>query len=215
VSRTIEQERSDAERAKSNPIFGTDFSKPLSAIIEGLRSQMTATRGHIKDIERAYPGWKERVEHVEGLLTCGIIALANSNKEIIDYEIRTADTERGFSLAFKPRGIGLDSCPGCFVCGTDLRSEGANHYMNNISGFVNSKEDGQQIVEWFLFGARLDYRESEPSWIQVKIGSCDQHLPNLQYLNDTTYKSHGYIRKIDIAEAVALIIVPDPDINKG
>jgi hypothetical protein len=75
------------------------------------------------------------------------------------------------------RGIGLDSTPGCFVCG------GKQGMYNNIAAFVITKAAGERVVAMFHQGARLDYREHEPDWIQVKIGACNRHLPNLQILD--------------------------------
>jgi len=83
---------------------------------------------------------------------------------------------------FSSRGIGLDDCT-CFVCGTHDR-DGLGHTMlNNISAFVQCKEAGERIVGMIQRGARLDYREHEPDYVQVKIGACDKHLPNLELLN--------------------------------
>lgn len=146
-------------------------------------------------------GWKDRVEHVEGLLTCGIVALANSNEEIVKFEIRKDDTERGQHLLFRTRGIGLDVCPCCFVCGATQRAPGANHYLNNIAAFVASREEGASIVEWFEGKAAMDFREKEPNWIQVKVGACDLHLANLQALDGQTGR-YGVIRQRDIADAL-------------
>lgn len=66
---------------------------------------------------------------------------------------------------WKPRGIGSDCVP-CLLTG------GPETLRPNISGFVESLEAGLRVVE--LFGgeqyARLDYRKSEPNWVQVKVG---------------------------------------------
>jgi hypothetical protein len=85
---------------------------------------------------------------------------------------------------FHCRGIGKDYTPGCFVCG------GPSTLYHNISGFVASREAGVNIVRWFGgAGAILDYRVHEPNWIQVKIGSCDAHLPHLRKLDELTASS--------------------------
>lgn len=188
------------EDYRKSPIYGTDFSKELSVIIETIRNQMTQTRGHITDIGYGYPGWKERVEHVGGLLTCGIIALAYARDEIAKFEIARDDKDVGPSHMFRVRGIGLDMCPCCFVCGTTERSPGANSYLNNISAFTDSKEAGEQIVAWFEKGARLDFRPSEPNWIQVKIGGCDAHVDSLRDL-EKLVSVHDRIRQAHIAAA--------------
>ncbi len=93
---------------------------------------------------------------------------------------------------FRPRGIGGDSTPGCFVCG------GEPGYRSNISGFVESKEAGEHAVAMFTQGARLDWRANEPDWIQVKVGACPAHVPNLEMLYRLTCNSHlitpGFIK---------------------
>lgn len=81
---------------------------------------------------------------------------------------------------FKSRGIGLDSTPGCFVCG------GRQGMYNNIAAYVQTKAAGERIVTMFVHGARLDFREHEPEYIQVKVGACKKHLPQLEYLHELT-----------------------------
>jgi len=95
---------------------------------------------------------------------------------------------------FGSRGLGADAVD-CFVCG-----EKCNHVFANISGFVTTKESGQRIADMFQCGARLDFRPSEPSWIQVKIGACKQHLINLELLNQVV--KDGFINKKRIEYAM-------------
>lgn len=101
---------------------------------------------------------------------------------------------------FNSRGIGLDHCT-CFVCGTSKRSndESSSEYLNNIAAFVSSKEAGERVVGMFEMGARLDFRYYEPNWIQVKVGSCDEHLPNLKKLNELVSDGTINMDKIKIA----------------
>lgn len=81
------------------------------------------------------------------------------------------------SIPFRTRGIGSEFGK-CFKC------DHAQGLMGNISAFVDNREDGERIVEMFNnHGVYLDYRESEPNWIQVKILACTEHLPDLQLLN--------------------------------
>jgi len=82
---------------------------------------------------------------------------------------------------FHPRGIGLDTCT-CFVC--DLTDR--NTMLNNIAAFVQCKDAGERVVEMFGHGARMDYRDHEPDRVQVKVGACDKHLPNLKKLFELT-----------------------------
>src|SRR3989344_4039782 len=102
------------------------------------------------------------------------------------------DTEGEF---FRSRGIGLETTPGCFVCGGDKR------LYNNIAAFVQCKEAGERAIAMFPQAARLDYRDFEPDRIQVKIGACDVHLPNLQKLDELT--RNGVITNMHISEARA------------
>ena len=80
----------DRERYQKNPIFGSDFSKPISVLIEDVRHELTKARGHLHDIEHG-TCWGGGVDHVVGLLTCGLVALAHSKKEIVECEIRWDD----------------------------------------------------------------------------------------------------------------------------
>lgn len=93
---------------------------------------------------------------------------------------RTDKKPDGEGEFFHSRGVGLDMTPGCFVCGGDKRLH------NNIAAFVQCKEAGGRVVAMFSQGARLDYRDFEPDRVQVKIGSCDKHLANLQKLDELT-----------------------------
>lgn len=83
---------------------------------------------------------------------------------------------------FSSRGIGLDSCT-CFVCKTHDRDGKGHTMLNNIAAFVQCREAGVRVVAMFPLGARLDYRDFEPDYVQVKVGACDEHLPNLERLD--------------------------------
>lgn len=98
---------------------------------------------------------------------------------------------------FASRGIGLDQTPGCFVCG------GGVGLFSNIAAFVQCKEAGERVVGMFGGkGARMDYREYEPDRVQVKIGACDTHKPNLKKLHElTSAAADGVITTEMIEEA--------------
>jgi hypothetical protein len=82
---------------------------------------------------------------------------------------------------FRSRGIGRDETPGCFVCGGDTC------IRHNIAAFVRCQTAGQRVLRLFPpRRARLDYRDFEPDRVQVKIGACDAHLPNLETLHAAT-----------------------------
>lgn len=76
-----EQQQYDIE----HPIFGTDLLRPLSVVIEDFRSQLARIRGGLTDVVRAF-GYKDRIEHIEGLLTCGLIALHATAEELRKWE---------------------------------------------------------------------------------------------------------------------------------
>lgn len=166
---------------EKRPIFDTDITKPIPVLIEEVRRDLTKLRGKLYDIGDCL-GWKDRFEAVSGLLTCGISVLYGVKEEIIKSEsqARERKEERGElpkSYGVNNRGLGTDHTPGCFVCG------GASGLHSNISMFVASKEDGEAIIGLFKLGARLDYREREPEWIQVKVGACETHFENLKLLS--------------------------------
>ncbi|MEX2209807.1 MAG: hypothetical protein WD603_00175 [Patescibacteria group bacterium] len=81
---------------------------------------------------------------------------------------------------FRVRGIGRDRTPGCFVCG------GEEELYHNIAAFVQCKASGERVVAMFETGVRLDYRDFEPNRVQVKVGACDTHRPNLDRLYELT-----------------------------
>lgn len=70
------------------PIYGTDFSQPLSKTVEELRSQISHIRGQLYDIGYSYPAWKDRVESVQGLLTCGLVSLYGVAEEMRKHELQ-------------------------------------------------------------------------------------------------------------------------------
>ncbi len=125
-------------------------------------------------------------------------------REGIDSHGKPDKQPEGGGEFFWSRGIGLDSCT-CFVCGTRDRDRMGHIYLNNIAAFVQCKASGQRIIQMFdkvANGALLDYRVHEPDRIQVKIGACDAHLPNLQLLDKLC--NDGVITLDRVAAAVSL-----------
>lgn len=183
-------------------IFGLEFNAAKHILIARIRDQLTQVRGMISDFKHEYPGWREHVAPAEGALTCVLITLYNLQQELLSHEIKEKDRIEGPSYRFGVRGIGLDICPGCFVCGSEKRNETSNHYLNNIAAFVDSEAEGKMLVGWFDKGAFLDFRLTEPNWIQVKIGCCDKHLPNLRHLEELT-RDQGRIRQVYVKQSIA------------
>lgn len=182
------------------PQISIKYQKPISQVIDDIRDLLVKARDQLEDIRDESSAVKDKTGPVEGLLTCGLIALYRARDEMREFEIRQDNQVRGQSLYFAPRGIGTDNCPGCFVCGT--RVLGGGRAMSNISAFVKSKEEGETIVQWFTGVARLDFRPSEPNWIQVKVGVCGNHEPELAILQKTT-GSYNCIRRRDITDIIA------------
>lgn len=183
------------EHYRKNPIFGTNMTKPVSVLTEDIRNKLVEARNIISDIKHGF-GWKDRFDDVEGLINCGLSTLYGIRQEIADVEIRCDDEGFGPSIRFTCRGIGTDVCPGCFVCGGEAGS------MANIAAFVESKEDGETAVKWFQDLARLDFRPSQPNWIQVKVGACEKHESALPKLSELT-SVHGVLREVMIHAVVA------------
>lgn len=106
---------------------------------------------------------------------------------------------------FGSRGLGLDGGLKCFCCNSETIDSEGHKYLNNISGFVRSREAGERVEAMFEgTAARLDFRKFEPTWIQVKIGACDEHKNNLETLHRLTELAGGVIHRdmINIAKQV-------------
>lgn len=89
------------DRAKLHPIYGTDFSKTLSALIEDIRSQLSRSRGQLDDIIRAC-GWEDRIAPAVGGLTCVISLLHGAM-----VEMRTIEAAQK-EAAVEPAPAGTD-----------------------------------------------------------------------------------------------------------
>lgn len=99
-------------------------------------------------------------------------------------------------VSWKVRGIGNDVTPGCFCC-----LDESERLYQNISAFVQTKEDGAMIVAAIGQGARLDYREREPNWIQVKVGACTEHFDFLTHLSHQWFVGREQVRLLRQAAA--------------
>jgi len=105
---------------------------------------------------------------------------------------------------FYSRGIGSEANLKCLVCGTSSIDGGpVSLYLHNIAAYVTCKTAGERIVAMFpKGGARLDYREHEPDYVQVKVGACDHDLPNLEQLHTLTKENGGVITSVIIQTAM-------------
>jgi hypothetical protein len=72
----------------NNPIFyknKEELDKPLYDLMEQLRTDVANVRGKLHDIKRTY-GWDDRIEHLEGGLTCMIVAMSDTAQEWKKFE---------------------------------------------------------------------------------------------------------------------------------
>lgn len=81
---TFDGRRQREVNYRDRPIYQTDFTKPTGEIIEEVRHVLAQARGTLTDIGYADSFWKERVEAVEGLLTCGLVTLYAAIQEAPD-----------------------------------------------------------------------------------------------------------------------------------
>lgn len=102
-------------------------------------------------------------------------------------------------VSWRPRGIGLDTVPGCFVCGATVRCADAaamgNPYLHNICAFVN-KEDEEAALACFERGARMAYYHGDENAPQIKVGACDRHLVALQHVSRQWFISPSRIWQV-------------------
>lgn len=110
------------------------------------------------------------------------------------------------SEEFSPRGIGNNWLK-CFVCGEG----GGDKVQSDMAAFVQDKESGQRVVAMFAgieSLAVLDFRPHEPDWVQVKVGACEQHLPQLESLYQLT-RVDGRISLRVVKQALGIDTLPD------
>lgn len=73
----------EKKREPGNPIYyksAEEIDKPLSELMDQLRTDIAVVRGKLSDIKRSY-GWDDRLNDLEGGLTCMIVAMASVEDE--------------------------------------------------------------------------------------------------------------------------------------
>lgn len=95
--------------------------------------------------------------------------------------------------------LGSNNVPLCFVCGEQLVVS-----LNSIAAFVQCQAAGGRVVTMFGQHAWLLYRDFEPDRVQIEVGACDLHLPNLQRLHALTSGLNGVITDDVIANSVTM-----------
>ncbi len=145
--------------------------------LENARGDLAKARDEINRILASDVIARNECDHIPGTITSVLVAMHHGIEEVKKTEIR--HVKDGFRVA--NRGTGRDWVPYCFVCGKNL--EGFSN-VDNISMFVESKEDGESIVDDVFSGrARLDYRPEFPDRIQLKAGTCGIHTHQLDRLS--------------------------------
>lgn len=98
---------------------------------------------------------------------------------------------------FKPRGVGNNWYP-CFICGHKPQQKcqyDMASFIDTSQGHVVTLTDPplytHPITDLFwendIHVGELDYRASEPNRVQLKLGACGEHKPNLELLGALCY----------------------------
>jgi len=66
--------------------------EPLSKLMEELRTEISNVRGKLSDIKRNR-GWPDRIDYIEGGLTCLLVAMNKTLKEWREFEEKNASYE--------------------------------------------------------------------------------------------------------------------------
>lgn len=88
--------------------------------------------------------------------------LVDENKQL------KAEAAAGRPIEWHMRGIGRAG-------GISIMSAKQIDFGYDLAGYVKSREDGELIVDLFQGLVKIDYRPSEPNWIQVKVIVDDEN----------------------------------------
>jgi hypothetical protein len=64
-----------------------EMNKPLSELMEELRNEINKVRGKLFDIKNTY-GWEDRIEFIEGGLTCMLVSMHSTMEEWKKFEAK-------------------------------------------------------------------------------------------------------------------------------
>ena len=86
---TKDGKKRDRENYRTRAIWGTDFNKPLSQLIEDIRREITHVRGRLTDITHGYDcsDLYQSIKDVEGLMTCALVTLHHTMEERKKHEV--------------------------------------------------------------------------------------------------------------------------------
>jgi hypothetical protein len=87
-------EEQDKRTYRTRPIYGTNFDKPISELIEDIRSILVQARGKLADLKYGL-GHKDRFQPAEGGITCIISHLYNVANEFRELERNQKMIEEG------------------------------------------------------------------------------------------------------------------------
>jgi hypothetical protein len=81
--------------ARPSPIYLTkeEAERDFDEIVETIRLDLARLRGKIHDVQRMWPGWRERVDMADGGLTCIIMALYSGVEEYKSIHKKAPNTE--------------------------------------------------------------------------------------------------------------------------
>jgi hypothetical protein len=60
---------------RATPLTGIDLTRPLETVFADIRREIAGVRSKLSDVRMGFTGWAEQVQEIEGLLTCGLIAM--------------------------------------------------------------------------------------------------------------------------------------------
>ena len=72
----------DMEHHRKNPIWGTDFSKHDALLLGEVKEDLLVIRNISCQIQFRLKRMPERLEPIQGLLTCGAVSLQSSEDEV-------------------------------------------------------------------------------------------------------------------------------------
>ena len=79
-----------SKKTEYNPIFyksKEEMDRPLSELMEELRLEISRIRGKLFDIKHTY-GWEDRIDFIEGGLTCMLVAMHSTMEEWKRFETK-------------------------------------------------------------------------------------------------------------------------------
>ncbi len=125
---------------------------------------------------------------------------------------------------FRPRGLGLNWLP-CFISGHQPKHKcqaDMAFFIDpdqiDVSSVLKDPENPDKpfvhhpIMDLFhevgLLVGKLDYRPSEPHWVQLKLGASGPYVPNLQLLGCLARENGNKITKAILESVIPGRLIP-------